>query len=142
MLFLSSSGLFLESRESHTCGIGLKSENKSCVGNEHLMCFNTICFCHNTQLMVCMSLKWGNLWKCSCLCNDVSFLIVSLTDTDECVMDPGVCGNHTQCFNTPGSYYCNCNKGFQATSPNFTQTTGQCLGMREDYGIKESITII
>uniref|UniRef100_A0A8C1WZH2 CD97 antigen-like n=1 Tax=Cyprinus carpio TaxID=7962 RepID=A0A8C1WZH2_CYPCA len=76
-------GLFLESRESHTCGIGFKSENKSCV------------------------------------------------DTDECVMDPGVCGNHAQCFNTPGSYYCNCDEGFQSTPPNFTQTTGQCLDINE-----------
>uniref|UniRef100_A0A8C1X199 Adhesion G protein-coupled receptor E1 n=1 Tax=Cyprinus carpio TaxID=7962 RepID=A0A8C1X199_CYPCA len=83
LLFLSSSGLFLESRESHTCGIGFKSENKSCV------------------------------------------------DTDECVMDPGVCGNHAQCFNTPGSYYCNCDEGFQSTPPNFTQTTGQCLDINE-----------
>uniref|UniRef100_A0A8C1CK70 CD97 antigen-like n=1 Tax=Cyprinus carpio carpio TaxID=630221 RepID=A0A8C1CK70_CYPCA len=76
-------GLFLESRESHTCGIGFKSENKSCV------------------------------------------------DTDECVMDPGVCGNHAQCFNTPGSYYCTCDEGFQSTPPNFTQTTGQCLDINE-----------
>ncbi|KTG38405.1 hypothetical protein cypCar_00018229 [Cyprinus carpio] len=75
--------LFLESRESHTCGIGFKSENKSCV------------------------------------------------DTDECVMDPGVCGNHAQCFNTPGSYYCTCDEGFQSTPPNFTQTTGQCLDINE-----------
>uniref|UniRef100_A0A8C1KLL5 Uncharacterized protein n=1 Tax=Cyprinus carpio TaxID=7962 RepID=A0A8C1KLL5_CYPCA len=83
LLFLSSSGLFLESRESHTCAIGFKSENKSCV------------------------------------------------DTDECVMDPGVCGNHAQCFNTPGSYYCTCDEGFQSTPPNFTQTTGQCLDINE-----------
>ncbi|XP_016416219.1 LOW QUALITY PROTEIN: adhesion G protein-coupled receptor E2-like [Sinocyclocheilus rhinocerous] len=52
-------------------------------------------------------------------------------DTDECVTLPGVCGDHAQCFNTNGSYYCTCNKGFRPTTPNFTATTGQCRDINE-----------
>uniref|UniRef100_A0A671NZG0 Uncharacterized protein n=1 Tax=Sinocyclocheilus anshuiensis TaxID=1608454 RepID=A0A671NZG0_9TELE len=52
-------------------------------------------------------------------------------DTDECVTLPGVCGDHAQCFNTNGSYYCTCNKGFWPTTPNFTATTGQCRDINE-----------
>ncbi|KAK2909515.1 hypothetical protein Q8A67_005352 [Cirrhinus molitorella] len=51
-------------------------------------------------------------------------------DTDECVM-PGLCGNHAQCFNTNGSYYCRCNEGFQPTTFNFTATTRQCQDINE-----------
>ncbi|CAB1342209.1 unnamed protein product [Coregonus sp. 'balchen'] len=31
---------------------------------------------------------------------------------NECVEDITICGKHTQCFNTPGDYYCVCNPGF------------------------------
>ncbi len=27
---------------------------------------------------------------------------ISLTDVDECAIFPSVCGDHTQCVNTPG----------------------------------------
>ncbi len=43
---LSSSGLFLWSSESHGCDVGFGKKNKLCVGNEHLMCFNTFTFMH------------------------------------------------------------------------------------------------
>ncbi|XP_059409056.1 adhesion G protein-coupled receptor E5-like isoform X2 [Carassius carassius] len=52
-------------------------------------------------------------------------------DADECVRDPSVCGDNARCFNTHGSYYCNCNEGFQAETHNFTQETGQCRDINE-----------
>ncbi|KAL0147615.1 hypothetical protein M9458_057079, partial [Cirrhinus mrigala] len=39
---------------------------------------------------------------------------------NECVSNPPICGNHTNCFNTDGSYYCQCHGGFTPTY-NFTQ---------------------
>ncbi|XP_052390567.1 adhesion G protein-coupled receptor E5-like [Carassius gibelio] len=51
-------------------------------------------------------------------------------DADECVTVPSVCGDHARCFNTHGSYYCNCNTGFQAATHNFTLET-QCLDINE-----------
>lgn len=134
VFYFSSSGLFLQSSESLNCGVGYKSINKSCVGNEHLMCFNTICYCHNTNLIVCMSLKWGHLCNCSYFCNEVSFLIAFLADEDECET-PNQCGDHAQCLNTHGSYNCTCKEGFLPSTPNITAITGQCSGMSEDCGI-------
>ncbi|XP_016100276.1 CD97 antigen-like [Sinocyclocheilus grahami] len=54
----------------------------------------------------------------------------SCFDEDECVT-PGVCGNHAQCVNTPGSYSCFCNEGFRSTTPNLTAATGQCSDINE-----------
>lgn len=53
-------------------------------------------------------------------------------DEDECV-SPSLCGDNAQCFNTHGSYYCTCNKGFQSQTPNFTATTGQCEDINECF---------
>ncbi|XP_050960151.1 adhesion G protein-coupled receptor E1-like [Labeo rohita] len=57
----------------------------------------------------------------------------SCVDTNECLMVPGVCGNHSQCFNTNGGYYCTCNAGFRSTTPNFTATTGECRDLNECF---------
>ncbi|XP_055796108.1 adhesion G protein-coupled receptor E2-like isoform X2 [Salvelinus fontinalis] len=59
----------------------------------------------------------------SCICNEgfvsstgVERLIsgqgVTCEDRNECVDDITICGKHTQCVNTPGSYSCVCNPGF------------------------------
>uniref|UniRef100_A0A8C1VRK6 CD97 antigen n=1 Tax=Cyprinus carpio TaxID=7962 RepID=A0A8C1VRK6_CYPCA len=47
---------------------------------------------------------------------------ISHTDEDECGIFPSVCGAHTQCVNTRGSYYCSCDVGFKESFP--------CEGMR------------
>uniref|UniRef100_A0A672NB08 Si:ch211-241f5.3 n=1 Tax=Sinocyclocheilus grahami TaxID=75366 RepID=A0A672NB08_SINGR len=41
---------------------------------------------------------------------------------DECVSQPSICGENARCFNTDGSYYCQCHEGFTPLSThNFTQ---------------------
>jgi hypothetical protein len=51
-------------------------------------------------------------WWFWCICG---------TDIDECSEQQGVCSNG-QCFNTPGSYRCRCNRGYRLSS------SGQCTG--------------
>ncbi|KAK3530660.1 hypothetical protein QTP86_030924, partial [Hemibagrus guttatus] len=50
-------------------------------------------------------------------------------DEDECGDDR--CGENALCFNTQGSYYCQCETGFTSKSTNFTATTGQCKDINE-----------
>ncbi len=50
---------------------------------------------------------------------------ISLTDADECAIFPSVCGDHTRCVNTPGSYYCSCDEGFKESFP--------CEGMMRHF---------
>uniref|UniRef100_A0A673WNY5 CD97 antigen-like n=1 Tax=Salmo trutta TaxID=8032 RepID=A0A673WNY5_SALTR len=70
----------------------------------------------------------------SCICNEgfVSstgverFIFgqgVTCEDRNECVDDITICGKHTQCFNTRGSYSCVCNPGFGLKSGK-AQSTG------------------
>ncbi|XP_070684424.1 adhesion G protein-coupled receptor E5-like [Pempheris klunzingeri] len=56
-------------------------------------------------------------------------------DTNECEDDPGPCGKRTQCFNTVGSYYCQCQSGFIHVRGlvNFTGTDGQCQDHNECF---------
>lgn len=42
----------------------------------------------------------------------IHFLIVLCVDIDECLS--GVCGPYGTCYNTIGSFVCNCSKGFRA----------------------------
>ncbi|KAL1278624.1 hypothetical protein QQF64_025297 [Cirrhinus molitorella] len=42
-------------------------------------------------------------------------------DENECESIPNICGENATCFNTMGSYYCQCHGGFTPTH-NFTQT--------------------
>ncbi|CAI5679646.1 unnamed protein product [Oreochromis niloticus] len=60
--------------------------------------------------------------------------IKDCTDINECSENPSVCGNHSRCFNTIGSYYCQCQHGFrlpQRDKVNFTATTGRCQDTNE-----------
>uniref|UniRef100_A0A8C1YG07 Si:ch211-241f5.3 n=1 Tax=Cyprinus carpio TaxID=7962 RepID=A0A8C1YG07_CYPCA len=54
-------------------------------------------------------------------------------DENECVSDPSICGKNATCFNTVGSYYCQCHKGFTTNSAyNFTQADGiECEDINE-----------
>ncbi|XP_040892111.1 adhesion G protein-coupled receptor E2 isoform X2 [Toxotes jaculatrix] len=54
-------------------------------------------------------------------------------DENECGEVSDYCGNNTHCFNTIGSYYCQCKSGFRNRNGdlNFTQFSGQCLDINE-----------
>nr|XP_023677571.1 adhesion G protein-coupled receptor E1-like [Paramormyrops kingsleyae] len=52
-------------------------------------------------------------------------------DDDECKDPITYCGNNATCFNTVGSYYCQCDTGFKSTSETFTAITGQCEDINE-----------
>lgn len=57
----------------------------------------------------------------------------SPSDKDECMLGPKICGPHTTCHNTYGSYYCTCSVGYSPSNhrdvfiPNDgTSCKGQC----------------
>ncbi len=49
-----------------------------------------------------------------------TFLVIAI-DEDECESTPSICGNNANCFNTYGSFICQCHEGFTASLINFTQ---------------------
>ncbi|XP_071401630.1 adhesion G protein-coupled receptor E5-like [Centroberyx affinis] len=51
-------------------------------------------------------------------------------DENECEEHQIRCGNHTRCFNTVGSYYCQCLPGFRGPE-NFTVINGRCEDINE-----------
>lgn len=50
------------------------------------------------------------------------------TDIDECEKKVERCGNYSTCFNTIGSYTCQCQPGFIHSSKQVNFTEGQCQG--------------
>ncbi|XP_062386986.1 adhesion G protein-coupled receptor E3-like [Sardina pilchardus] len=58
-------------------------------------------------------------------------------DIDECDEEEGpeaLCGDHAECFNTKGSYYCQCEPGFKSTQRNVNFTADHpelCLDINE-----------
>ncbi|XP_029358553.1 CD97 antigen [Echeneis naucrates] len=54
-------------------------------------------------------------------------------DSNECKETPSLCGDNANCFNTIGSYHCQCKKGFRHTQflSNFTAENGQCTDYNE-----------
>ncbi|KAI1884312.1 hypothetical protein AGOR_G00225130 [Albula goreensis] len=60
-------------------------------------------------------------------------------DVNECENPVAVCGPNASCTNTNGSFYCQCNSGFRATSGtvNFTMLTGSCEDINECVEDKE-----
>ncbi|KAM6939527.1 adhesion G protein-coupled receptor L3-like [Xenentodon cancila] len=54
-------------------------------------------------------------------------------DVNECEDTPAICGSNTDCFNTNGSYYCQCLPGFKNVqgTDNFTAADGQCMDINE-----------
>lgn len=67
------------------------------------------------------------------ICIDLLYVLVSKsTDVNECKEIPEPCGSHANCFNTNGSYYCQCKSGFENEfgPVTFTGIDGQCKGER------------
>ncbi len=71
-------------------------------------------------------------WKFYCRKSAVviqTFPVIAIDD-NECEFDPSICGRDATCFNTDGSYFCQCHKGFTTHSThNFTQADAiECEG--------------
>lgn len=54
--------------------------------------------------------------------------VLKSTDTNECIGNSSICGKHSSCINTIGSYYCQCQHGFIHSSKKANFTEGQCIG--------------
>ncbi|RVE75620.1 hypothetical protein OJAV_G00000510 [Oryzias javanicus] len=54
-------------------------------------------------------------------------------DVNECVDVSKACGNNTQCFNTAGSYFCQCKDGYENKhgKQNFTGAFSHCIDINE-----------
>ncbi|XP_059409050.1 adhesion G protein-coupled receptor E5-like isoform X3 [Carassius carassius] len=77
-----------------------------------------------------MELKWALLLglflpSCSGCHTGYTSYEQKCVDEDECAVFPVVCGDHAQCVNTEGSYYCRCHEGFEMS------LTGPCKDMDE-----------
>ncbi|XP_070787072.1 adhesion G protein-coupled receptor E5-like [Enoplosus armatus] len=74
------------------------------------------------------------LWKCysQCLQGFVS-RGRGCVDDNECSHSEAACGKYTNCFNTVGSYYCQCKTGYKNIHQkyNFTVVDGQCQDVNE-----------
>lgn len=53
--------------------------------------------------------------------------VFKYTDINECSENPPVCGNHSRCINTNGSYNCQCQHGFIQSSTKVAQCIGKCV---------------
>lgn len=87
----------MEVGDNCSCPVGFTPEAAGCKGDTSLVlekCVrrDTICSAVNVNWMAC-------------------YLVCA--DVDECAdEEPGLCGPHAVCVNTPGSYSCNCLHGF------------------------------
>uniref|UniRef100_A0A8C2D959 Uncharacterized protein n=1 Tax=Cyprinus carpio TaxID=7962 RepID=A0A8C2D959_CYPCA len=164
VFYFSSSGLFLQSSESLNCGLGFESKNKICVDEDecetpnrcgdHAQCLNT----HGSYNCTC---KEGFLpstpnitaitGQCSGTVNLLSselmhYICLCKTYVNECVSS--VCGAHSSCFNTLGSFRCICSPGFQrhenstctdineCSDPDVCGTNANCSNHQGSYSCK------
>ena len=42
-----------------------------------------------------------------------NYFVCHYTDIDECSEGDHICANNSFCVNTPGSYHCHCNNGYE-----------------------------
>uniref|UniRef100_A0A8C1LKJ5 Uncharacterized protein n=1 Tax=Cyprinus carpio TaxID=7962 RepID=A0A8C1LKJ5_CYPCA len=129
VFYFSSSGLFLQSSESLNCGVGYKSINKSCV-DENECADLTVCGnyskCLNTHGSYYCTCKEGfrsqppNFTATTGQCFGMSEDYVN-----ECVSS--VCGAHSSCFNTLGSFRCICSPGFHTHENSTCTDINECL---------------
>ena len=58
-----------------------------------------------------------------------TLLSILLIDIDECYNGIHKCSSDAECFNTPGSYTCECSVGYTGNGYN---CTGMCLNISEN----------
>ncbi|XP_016321198.1 CD97 antigen-like isoform X2 [Sinocyclocheilus anshuiensis] len=76
---------------------------------------------HLLSLVLLLALTENILMQTSCVLGYVK-RSGNCVEDNECVSQPSICGKNARCFNTVGSYYCQCHEGFTTLSAhNFTQ---------------------
>ncbi|XP_052467489.1 adhesion G protein-coupled receptor E5 isoform X5 [Carassius gibelio] len=78
-----------------------------------------------------MELKWALLLglflpSCSGCSYGYVFHKRKCVDEDECAVFPVLCGDHAQCVNTEGSYYCRCDEGFEMSLTGLCKDINEC----------------
>ncbi|XP_043113864.1 adhesion G protein-coupled receptor E5-like [Puntigrus tetrazona] len=78
-----------------------------------------------------MELKWALLLglflpSCSGCAIGFKFVKGKCVDEDECA-ETLVCGDHSNCVNTEGSYYCICNEGFKKSLTGTCEEINECF---------------
>lgn len=62
--------------------------------------FHCTIYSKGSDFPTCSGFTWSDLFLCSCV------------DNNECANDPNLCGTNGVCQNTPGSFNCDCQRGF------------------------------
>lgn len=63
----------------------------------------------------------------------VNEYLLNFTDLDECALDLDACSDNATCSNTPGSYNCICDTGFEGDGYNCTGKACNLLNLSCDH---------